>query len=127
MSHFKMTKKSAEYLNLGTFRKTGARVDTPVWFAENAGILYVLSNSDAGKIKRLRNSSRCQIATCTFVGTPTGPWQESEAVLLSDPEEIGLAYNSLRLKYGWQMLLLDTGAWIGRRLNKRTYIKIWKP
>ncbi|MCC7245880.1 MAG: hypothetical protein IT269_09385, partial [Saprospiraceae bacterium] len=51
------TFNTAQYLNLGTFRKTGARVETPVWFAEDNGYFYVLSNNQAGKIKRLKNSS----------------------------------------------------------------------
>ena len=42
------------YLNLATFRRSGAAVETPVWFAAHAGRLYVFTEADAGKVKRLR-------------------------------------------------------------------------
>lgn len=123
---------NAPYLNLGTFRKTGLRVDTPVWFAIHHDALhgsafYVLSNNQAGKIKRLKNSSRCAVAPCTFIGTPTGAWQETEAFLVDDPDEIKAAHAALKKKYGWQMLLLDSGAWLGGRIKQRTYIRIRQP
>lgn len=122
-----MSMETAKYLNLGTFRKSGIKVDTPVWFASANGYLYAFSNSDSGKVKRLKNNSRCQVAACTMLGTPTGIWEDSFAVLLNDPVEVSLAHDALKRKYGWQMLLLDGGAWIGGRLDKRTYIKIRKP
>lgn len=117
----------AQYLSLGTFRKTGVRVDTPVWFAEDGEWLYVLSNNQAGKIKRIRNSDRCQIAPCTMLGKTTGKWQDSTANIIDDASEIQRAHLALKKKYGWQMLMLDSGAWIGGRIKQRTFIKIKKP
>lgn len=122
-----MSFESAQYLNLGTFRKTGVRVDTPVWFASDGNMLYVLSNGQAGKIKRIRNSSRCEIAPCTMLGTLTGIWQASKAEIISDADEILHAHMALKKKYGWQMTLLDSGAWIGGRIKQRTFIKIRQP
>jgi PPOX class probable F420-dependent enzyme len=90
-------------------------------------MLYVLSNNQAGKIKRIRNSSRCEIAPCTMLGTLTGVWQESKAELISDEDEMLRAHMALKKKYGWQMALLDSGAWMGGRIKQRTFIKIRKP
>ncbi|MCC7515849.1 MAG: PPOX class F420-dependent oxidoreductase [Pseudomonadales bacterium] len=117
----------ADYINLGTFRKTGARVDTPVWFAEQDNAFFVLSNNQAGKVKRLRNGQRCQIAPCTLFGTVTGQWYDAEASILDDEEAIKTAYDALKQKYGWQMHLLDTGARIGGRIDQRTFLRITKP
>lgn len=117
----------AQYLNLGTFRKSGVRVDTPVWFAADNGAFYVLSNNKAGKIKRLKNSGRCAIAPCTFIGKITAPWQDSDAVLVESAHEIAAAHAALKKKYGWQMLLLDGGARLGGRITERTYIRIRQP
>jgi PPOX class probable F420-dependent enzyme len=122
-----MNFEAAEYLNLATFRKTGVRVDTPVWFAEDKGFFYVLSNNQAGKIKRLRNSSRCQIAPCTMLGKLTGDVCDSEAFLVTDKEGEQRGHRALKNKYGWKMLLLDSGAWMGGRIKQRTYICIRKP
>jgi len=114
----------AQYLKLGTFRKSGLRVDTPVWFAAHENLLYVFSNQDAGKVKRLKNNAHCMIAPCTFLGTPTGPWQEATAHLLTSTEEINAAHRALKQKYGWQMSVLDVGARLGGRINQRSFIRI---
>src|SRR5262249_12572995 len=57
------------YLSLATFRSSGAEVRTPVWFASFGGKLYVFSAGDAGKVKRLRRSSRARLAPCDARGT----------------------------------------------------------
>jgi PPOX class probable F420-dependent enzyme len=122
-----MSFETAKYLTLGTFRKTGVRVDTPVWFAENSGFFYVLSNNQAGKVKRINNGSNCQIAPCTMLGSPTGEWQDSTAFIIEDTNEIQRAHQALKRKYGFQMLLLDGGAWLGGKISQRSYIKIKIP
>ena len=122
-----MSFETAKYLTLGTFRKTGARVDTPVWFAEDNGFFYVLSNNQAGKVKRIRNGANCQIAPCTVLGSPTGEWQDSTALIIDDLNEIQRAHKALKKKYGFQMLLLDGGARLGGKINQRSFIKIRKP
>lgn len=122
-----MSFETAKYLTLGTFRKTGVRVDTPVWFAEESGFFYVLSNNQAGKVKRIKNGSHCQIAPCTVLGSPTDEWQDSTAFIIDDNDEIQLAHNALKNKYGFQMLLLDGGAWLGGKIKQRSFIKISKP
>ena len=45
-----------KYISLTTFRKTGVGVATPVWFGEEDGKLYVMTRSDMGKTKRIRNN-----------------------------------------------------------------------
>lgn len=122
-----MNFETAKYLSLGTFRKTGVRVDTPVWFAEDNGFLYVLSNNQAGKVKRIRNGANCQIAPCTMTGSPTGDWQDSTAYIMDDASEIQKAHAALKKKYGFQMLLLDGGARISGKIHQRSFIKIKKP
>ena len=62
-----------KYICLTTFRKNGAGVSTPVWFGEDGGKLYVMTRSDSGKYKRLRNNPQVQIAPCTMRGKIKGP------------------------------------------------------
>jgi len=62
-----------KYVLLTTFRKNGAAVATPVWFGEGEGKIYVMSRSDSGKCKRLRNNPRVRVAVCTIRGKVTGP------------------------------------------------------
>ncbi|MFQ5353199.1 MAG: hypothetical protein ACE5D3_09040 [Candidatus Binatia bacterium] len=46
------------YLNLVTFKRDGSGVETPVWFANIGGLLYVFTAGDAYKVKRLRGDAR---------------------------------------------------------------------
>jgi len=117
----------AEYLNLGTYRKSGICVNTPVWFAEENGFFYVLSNNQAGKIKRLKNSSRCRIAPCSVLGALHGDWVDSEAFIIDNEPESRKAHNALTKKYGFKMRMLDVGALVGRKINQRSFIRIIKP
>ena len=41
---------------------------TPVWFGEEDGKLYVMTRSDMGKAKRIRNNPQIKLAPCTVRG-----------------------------------------------------------
>lgn len=62
-----------KYISLTTFRKTGVGVATPVWFGEQDGKLYIMTRSDMGKTKRIRNNPQVKVAPCTIRGKVTGP------------------------------------------------------
>ena len=115
---------TASYINLATFRKNGQPVNTPVWFASDGRDLYILSAGNAGKVKRLKNSSRAKVATCTYNGTLTGNWQDAQALLLPDKKDCTYAHLQLQKKYGWQMKAFDFFSWLGGRIDKRAYIRI---
>ena len=63
--------RGQRYISLATFRKNGAAVHTPVWFAEEGGKLYVMTSDTTGKYKRIRNNSQVRIAPCTIRGKLT--------------------------------------------------------
>lgn len=44
-----------EYISLMTYRKNGDGVPTPVWMARVEESLYVFSQTDTGKVKRIKN------------------------------------------------------------------------
>ena len=71
-----------KYISLTTFRKTGAGVTTPVWFGEEGDKLYVMTRSDMGKTKRIRNNSQVKVAPCTMSGKLTGPQSGATARIL---------------------------------------------
>ncbi|MEM8769696.1 MAG: PPOX class F420-dependent oxidoreductase [Pseudomonadota bacterium] len=116
--------RSAPYVSLATFRKSGVPVPTPVWAAPDGDALYVFSAGGAGKVKRLKRSSRAQVARCDVRGKLLGDWFEAEACLVTDAEEIGRALAALRAKYGWQMVLADLGSRLTGKFDKRAYIRI---
>lgn len=87
-----------KYLNLETYRKTGAPVRTPVWFAEESGTLYVSSLAEAGKVKRIRNNSLVRVMPCGIGGAPKGTWVDAEAAL-ADAEQAEHGHKLLNQKY----------------------------
>jgi PPOX class probable F420-dependent enzyme len=95
-----------QYMSLTTFRKDGQPVPTPVWFARAGDKLYVFSDASAGKIKRIRNTSRVTVAPCTLRGDVLGPPLEATARILGSPAERKLADDALLRKYGLTMRAL---------------------
>ena len=86
------------YISLGTFRKTGVAVYTPIWFAEHDDKLYFMTDSKLGKCKRIRNNPQVKIAPCTIRGKITGPEFSATARFLR-PEEFARARQAVRAKY----------------------------
>jgi PPOX class probable F420-dependent enzyme len=98
------------YLSLESFRKDGQGVRTPVWFAGDpvSGVpqkLYVYSEANSGKAKRIRRNSRVRIAPCDMRGKLLGDWIEARAEIVADDEE-GHGMRLLNAKYTpWKQLL----------------------
>lgn len=100
------------FLNLETFRKNGAGVPTPVWFAEQDGVLYVRTIDGSGKVKRIRNNGQVRLAPCDARGGLKGEWVTGQARIVSDPAEIETANKLLTKKYGLQKRFLE---WLNKR------------
>jgi len=109
-----------KYLNLETYRRTGAAVRTPVWFAEKDGVLYLYTLADSGKVKRIRNNPRVRAMPSDFRGNPLGEWIECEACILP-PEEARAANRLLNQKY-WIKHIFD---WTSKlRGTPRAYLAL---
>ncbi len=96
----------ARYLNLETFRKTGAGVRTPVWFAQDRTIFYVYTLPDSGKMKRIRNNPKVRVAPCDMRGNLRGAWVEAKA-RICEASETEHGQELLRRKYGWMKIVGD--------------------
>ena len=90
--------RGQKYISLTTFRKTGVGVPTPVWFGEENDKLYVMTRSDMGKFKRIRNNPQVKIAPCTIRGKVTGPEFTAIARILSQ-DEFAAARRTINRKY----------------------------
>lgn len=115
--------EQARYVSLATYRKSGKEVATPVWCAHEDGAFYMFSAGDAGKVKRLRNSSCSRLAVCDARGNLLSEWHDAKAEIIDDPAEVQRALELLRSKYGWQMWLADVGARLTGRFHRRAYIR----
>lgn len=96
-----------KYISLTTFRKTGVAVATAVWFGEDADKLYVMTRSDMGKTKRIRNNPQVRVAPCTIRGTVTGAEIAATARILPEEEHtraraaINRKYWAARIPFLW--------------------------
>ena len=72
-----------KYVSLITFRKSGVGVPTTVWVARDGDSLVVTTVDGAGKVKRLRNDPRVQLAPASMRGTvaPDAVWVDATATV----------------------------------------------
>jgi PPOX class probable F420-dependent enzyme len=110
-----------EFMKLTTFRKAGNAVPTPVWFAQEGERLFVVTQQDAGKVKRIRHTARVTVEPCTARGESLGAMLEARARELP-PELHQTADKALNRKYGWMKRMFDLASML--RGNRRTYLEI---
>lgn len=108
---------SQQYVLLTTFRRTGEAVDTPVWVAADGDRLLVMSASSAGKVKRLRHTSRVHLKPCSARGAVLGNAVPvmAEAEVKSDADTLVALDAALVRKYGFQYRLLRVGQKLRRK------------
>jgi PPOX class probable F420-dependent enzyme len=95
-----------DFLSLETFRKNGAGVRTPVWFAADPAMdirsrdakLYIYTIENTGKVKRVRNNPRVKVAPCNRTGGLQGEWIDASARVV-DGEEAARGLKLLTQKY----------------------------
>ena len=102
-----------KYLNLESFKKSGEGARTPVWFAadpsasldSSAAKLYIYTNDNTGKVKRIRNNPCVRIAPCDARGRLRGEWVEARAeIVIREDAQRGMQL--LNKKYlPWKQLL----------------------
>lgn len=92
--------KDERFLSLETFRKSGVGVKTPVWFAQEGDTLYVWTVGDSGKVKRIRNNPRVNIAPCKRFGKVTGEWVPAQASVDVSDDAVRHVEALLRRKLG---------------------------
>ncbi len=104
-----------KYLNLESFRRSGAGVRTPLWFAAAPdGTLFVYTLATSGKAKRIRHTQAVRIAPCDVRGATEGPWFDAIARLAQGPE-FDRGMRLINRKYGLMKRLLDLGFLVSRR------------
>ena len=90
-----------QYLNIETFRKSGVGVKTPVWLAQEGETLYVWTQAQSGKVKRIRNNGAVRIAPSTGSGEPLGEWLPAQAQLDETPAGLKYLNKLMSKKYGF--------------------------
>jgi len=57
-----------KYLSLTTFKRDGTGVATPVWFVAEAGKIFVITDADSHKVRRIQRIPSVTVAECTASG-----------------------------------------------------------
>ena len=96
-----------KYLNLVTYRRSGAAVPTPMWFVEEDGVLYVRTPARSGKVKRLRNNPRVRVVPSDGRGNPKGAWIEGRARVVVDGAQAHRVNRLVHRKYGRRKKLIE--------------------
>jgi PPOX class probable F420-dependent enzyme len=111
----------SRYVSLVTYRRDGTPVATPVWHVVRGDELFIVSEADAWKVKRIRHDSRVTVTVCDVRGrtAPGAPSAEGTARLL-DPTETQAARRLLAGKY----LMSRLGNWFARLLHIRRPLMI---
>ena len=99
MNHLEQFSKK-KYLNLETFRRSGESMRTPVWFVQDGEIYYVQTMANSGKVKRICNNCKVNIAPCKMDGKLNGPWVPAQARPVTDPAINTRVDRLLDQKYG---------------------------
>jgi len=95
----------AEFMVLTTYKRAGDAVPTTVWFAAVGDRVYLTTQIQAGKLKRIRATPKVTVAPSDQVGNLSGPAVASLARIL-DPGEAATAEAAMRAKYGEQYDLM---------------------
>ncbi len=102
-----------KYISLETFKKSGEGVKTPLWFAADPSVdlsgdgalLYIYTNGNTGKVKRIRNNGHVKVAPCTIKGAPLGDPVDAKAEIVTG-EVASKAMRLLNEKYfPWKQIL----------------------
>lgn len=92
----------AQYILLTTFTKDGKPKPTPIWAAldkQRGDRLLVITQEKSWKVKRIRNTPRVTLATCTMNGRPTSEAVDATAAIL-DTSETAAVYDVIGERYG---------------------------
>ncbi len=89
----------AQYILLTTFTKDGKPKPTPIWAAADQDRLLVITQEKSWKVKRIRNTPRVTLATCTMQGRATSEAVEGTAAVL-DTSHTAAVYDAIGKRYG---------------------------
>lgn len=114
----------AQYISLETYKKNGEAVRTPVWVTQEAGKLYVITEGNSWKVKRVRNNSQVRLAQSDARGKVQGDWVVATARVLNDAAAVAQQGKRLATKYGLIYRLFNIYLTITQRNRKSVVIEI---
>jgi PPOX class probable F420-dependent enzyme len=115
---------TASYISLGSFKKDGSIVQTPVWVAPLDGKLVVFTLRETYKLKRVARNPKVRVAKCDVRGNILGQWFDGTCKIVEDAAHEKEAYAAFRDKYGLMMRLGDMMSTLTGRIKRRVMLEI---
>jgi len=109
---------SDKYISLGTRKRDGSVVRTPVWFVTKDSELIVTTQGSSGKAKRVRNFPEVDLAVCDMRGNIKGPIISAAAQHVPDSNP-DIFMSLFKKKYGLMSRIMSI-----RVSNDRAFIRI---
>jgi PPOX class probable F420-dependent enzyme len=110
-----MELEKVTFVALETYKKSGEGKVTPTWVTGENGKLYIWTELDSWKVKRIRGNPRVRICQSDYAGNPKGEWFDARARILDSEEAQDKACQLFRAKYRLQFRFFD---WMGRNSPK---------
>lgn len=113
-----------KYVSLVTFRSSGEGVPTAVWFAkfgDAANTYCVITETNAGKVKRIRKNPKIKVQACDIKGnvTANATTYSGVARLVTGTEAVAVR-KTIAKRYGITYKLFSVYNAIGSVLKRRT-------
>ena len=114
----------AKYVALTTFRRDGTPVSTPVWNVRHSDAsgdgFACTTGADSGKVKRLRNDDRIEVAPCDVRGrvAPDTPRYAGTARVVGDGDEYRRIQRAVTRRYKVFGPLLVLGGKLGALVGR---------
>jgi PPOX class probable F420-dependent enzyme len=89
----------AKYISLTTFTKDGRPKPTPIWVVPDGDAALVITEKNAWKVKRIRNTPRVTVAICDMRGNVRSDAVEAVASVL-DESQTERVYQAIGQRYG---------------------------
>ena len=89
----------AKYVLLTTFTRDGRPKPTPIWIAADGDRALVITEKNAWKVKRIRNTPRVTLAVCDVRGNVKGEAIEAVASVM-DVSQTESVYQAINRRYG---------------------------
>ena len=115
-----------KYISLVTFRNSGERVPTSVWFAkfgDSANTYGVITETNAGKVKRIRNNANIEVQVCDIKGrVPAGAKTYSGTAHLVIGDQAIAVRKAIAKRYGLTYRLFAIYNAAGSLLKRRNVL-----
>lgn len=99
---------NAKYISLGTRKRDGSVVRTPVWFVAEGTDVIVTTEGSSGKAKRMRNHPEIDLAECDMRGRIRGELVTAAAAVLpasANADQEKLFVKKFKVMYTFMNLL----------------------